>query len=111
MYRTAYDGKWNTKMLEIMQEFPFQSEDTRRRYCESKSDKYLGQTPAEFYAEVDRTVGELQMSMSVVSRTINAYFHNQREAGHEGSKRIDIFLSPLYAALRNKGYNKSDLWG
>ena len=111
MYRTAHEGDWNMKMLEIVQKFPFQSEDTRCRYCESKSDKYLGQTPAEFYTEVDRTVEELGMSVSVVSRTINAYHHNQRDVGKEGAKHLDEFLAPIYAALRNNGYNKADLWG
>lgn len=110
-YRTAHEGHWNTKILELVREFPFQSKDSLHRYCEGKSDKYLDGTFAEFYAEVDRTVEELGMPMAIVSRTVNAYEHNQREGSPEGTRRLDEFLAPIYAALRIKGYNKDDLWG
>lgn len=110
-YRTAHGEHWNTKILELVRGFPFQSKDSLHRYCEGKSDKYLAGTFAEFYAEVDRTVEELGMFMVVVSRTINVYEHNQREAGPEGARHLDEFLAPIYVALRNKGYNKADLCG
>jgi len=52
------------------------------------------------------------MPMSLVERTINVYLHDRDHADDpwELHRALDAFLSPIYIALRNKGYNKDDLW-
>ena len=109
MYRTASAKNWNRTTREFLAEQP--AEEVQRDYF-GKSDKYLDQSVAEFYAEVDRTVEELGISMFVISKKINKYLYTQRgEEGEERGKRVDELLGPIYAALRNKGYNRPELYG
>lgn len=86
--------------------------DVLGNYAE-KSDKRLFQTQVEFYAEIDETVRELEMDLALVQKKINVYFHDSRckdcEDPRELSINLDAFLSPIYVALRKKGYNPSDL--
>jgi len=90
------------------------SESELQDYYSDRSDKRLNQTPEQFYAEVDRTVQELGMDMTLIQKTINIFLHDSRvescENSLELSKILDEFLAPVYVALRNRGYNKADLW-
>lgn len=109
MYRTAHAKNWNKMTRELLAEQPI--EDVQRDYLQ-KSDKFLDQSAAEFYAEIDRTVMELGVSMDVISKAINIYHHNQcGEIGEESGRHMDDLLRPIYRALRQKGYNKPELWG
>lgn len=78
-----------------------------------RSDKRLNQTQEQFYAEIDMTMGKLGMEMTIVQKRINAYVHDTRcedcKNPRELSRNLDSFLSPVYVALRKKGYNPSDL--
>jgi len=77
------------------------------------SEKKGSQTPAEFFAEVDRTVAELGIEIAEISRRINRWIYEGKksdEARERLSKEMWDILIPVYIALRKKGYSRKDLW-
>ena len=84
-------------------------------YYQAHSDKYLDQTPAEFYVEVDTVMTELGISAEEIARYLNIKVHEQqtRPPGRSGPfvDDLNLPLRPIYQALRERGYNKKDLWG
>jgi hypothetical protein len=88
-------------------------------YCATRSDLYLDQTPRQFFAELDRTVVELGLSVEAITAKIRT-FHSaskslfnsddSRRVANNASREMNEYLKPVYIALRRKGYNKADLW-
>lgn len=82
---------------------------------EERSDKLYDQTGLQLIEEIDQTIRELGYTVEMVGMVINTYLHVREHASNEAywkmTKIIDTFLLPIYIALRNKGYNKQDLWG
>ncbi len=93
----------------------FRDEADLLDYCQAHSDKYLNQTPAEFYAEIDAVMGELGISTEVIARHLNVKVHEQQTRSLDGSgpfvDDLNLPLRPIYQALRERGYNKKELWG
>lgn len=111
MYRMAAKGHWEVcNRVYIKEEWPQYYEAD----CQEYSELYLEQTPAVFYVVIDQIVRELGLSMDEVSRTINRLRHIQEGRGPDATKSmfdLSDYLQPIYIALRNKGYNKPELWG
>jgi hypothetical protein len=104
-YRTHHEDDWDIPMCTSIRCF---EQDIIDYYHQECSDKKLGQTPAEFYAELDKTIVEVGLSVDLVAETISAYLV-ERKTNH--SAKIEPFLAPIYKAFRLKGYNRLDLWG
>ncbi len=76
-------------------------------FCFRFSDKFLDQTPREFFTEVDKTALECRLSVeSITERIVLA-----RGTDLQTYLARDDYLRPVYIALRMKGYNKKELWG
>ncbi len=82
------------------------------------SDKYLDQTPAEFYREVDSTVTELGLDSSLIATKIKNYLaipsklkpRNADELStHKEARALTDYIVIIYIVLRKKGYNSFDL--
>lgn len=91
----------------------FRDEADLLDHCEAYSDKYLDQTPAEFCAEINLVMNELGISVQEITRYLNIKVHEQKIGLPEDTPFVDdlnLPLRPIYQALRERGYNKKDLW-
>lgn len=115
LYRDALHPWWGTKEIAFLKEAARFSGAQLRMYCERKSERRLQQTHAEFFAEIDRTIIEVGLTVEEVAEKINIYLYFQyqvnRATAHVLNEKLDEFLAPVYIALRNKGYNRADLMG
>ena len=102
-------GAWDVSLREFLEE------DSIYEVTHDRSEKRLDQIPAEFYAEIDRMIVEVGLTVEAVARVINIYLHHRdlvsREVSLQMNTALDAFLLPIYIALRNKGYSRQDLWG
>ncbi len=115
MYRVFAKDEWDvTYRAQINEILRGASTESFDEYCAGRSDKCLNQTPRQFYAEFDGVVERLGISPDVIAKKINAYLMQRRSIPREESLRLNaklnIFLLPIYIALREVGYNKKDLW-
>ncbi len=72
---------------------------------------FLNQTHTEFYATLDATVIEF-VPMTKFIETINRTFFTERRTDRAWEYHRQQYweiASPIYLALRNKGYSRSDL--
>lgn len=117
-YETTYpEGFYRGILAEHMHETPGEfTKDAYEygTYDDERSDKKLNQTYAMFWEEVDSAVVEVGLSLEDVSRVINIYLHGRnvvdRNVAVQMHKAVDSFLFPIYENLRERGYNKQDLW-
>jgi hypothetical protein len=83
-------------------------------YCSAHSDKYLDQTPAQFYAEIETVMVDLGISVDEITTYLNVKVHDEKTRDFGGTGMIEdtlnLPLRPIYQALRERGYNKKDLW-
>lgn len=94
-------GQWKTPFREFI------SPDLR-------SDKRLDQTPEQFYTEIDATVAEIGMELEDVSAFLCRFFAEGGTSNDEDDARFEELwktLSPIYVALRKKGYTSQDVTG
>lgn len=118
-YETVYPGGlYRESLAEHMDE-------TYRNFCkdscanhvddEVRSNRKLEQSFREFFEEVDSAVVEAGLLLEDVSRVINIYLHERRSVAQDVAiqmcQKLDSFLFPIYKILRERGYNKQDLWG
>lgn len=111
-YRTISAKHWNTTFRDYMKGQIDHFVDKLEGYFSSRSDKILDQTPAEFYAEVDRATIEVGCDATVIAEMICDFKDksNTREQAIDKYTLLDSYIRPIYMALRKEGYNKVDLW-
>ena len=88
-------------------------------YSSKHSDRYLSETPEAFFSELDTTVVEVGLSLESIVEKIRIFsmamehiFESDqaKAVGEQASKEINDCLTPVYVALRLKGYNRKELW-
>lgn len=93
-------------------------DENYEEHLEDYSDLFLNQTPRAFFGKIDETVIEVGLTLpeitseiQILLATYDRLFDNKEtEAdGVNALNRINDFLTPLYIALRNKGYNAAEL--
>lgn len=122
IYRTCLADCWDvpirTKLRSVYLEVKFSG--SLEDYCAKHSDKYLAQTPREFFAELDSTVVEVGLSLEAIAAKIHSYqaaskhlFESPeaRRLVEQASEELNSYLTPVYVALREKGYNRKELRG
>ncbi len=112
LYRTVRASYWHIVQREYMKSEAKMYGGNLAEYFSSRSDKALDQTPAEFYNEVDRTTIEVGCNVEVIMEMILDFQkpNNTREQTFEKFDALEKYIRPIYTALRQKGYNRSDLW-
>lgn len=98
--RLKESGKWKCSFRE------FTSPNLR-------SDKKLDQTPEQFYTEIDTTVVEIGMKLDDVSFFLYRFFEDGGTSLTDDVHFEELWkvLSPIYIALRKKGYTSQDITG
>lgn len=82
-------------------------EEDFAEYLGEFSDRYLTKTASQFYEEIDGIVVELGLSQEVIQEKIEVSKQsNQLQVTQERDK----YLLPIYKVLRQRGYNKFELW-
>jgi uncharacterized protein YeaO (DUF488 family) len=110
---------WNQVHREVYRRYCDDEQDFQD-FCAKYSDRFLDETPSQFFAELDRTVVETGLSLEAVTEKVNAFqvafkhlfeSEEKRAEAHRVSKELNDYLTPVYIALRAKGYNRKELWG
>lgn len=118
IWRTCVTDVWNTTHREIYEGRACLFKDHFSEVFGKLSDKYLNQTPSDFYGEVDSTIIELGLDSSVISKKIKNFVaipsklkpKNALELStHTEARALTDYLVIIYIALRKKGYNPFDL--
>jgi hypothetical protein len=117
--RFVLNDCWNKTNQERLREIYSHSEEEFQDHCSRVSDRYLAETPEQFFAELDKTVLEVGLSFDQIKERIKTYSAAGDSIG--GDDRTNIrqhhmnilndYLIPVYKALRLKGYNIKELWG
>jgi len=115
LYRNVLRPWWHMTQYEFLKGPAFLLCNKLKADCASRSEKRLAQTHEEFFAEIDRTIVELGLTVEEVARVVNVYL-SERHCGffdeRESRERVfDEYLSPIFVALRLRGYNAVDLQG
>lgn len=103
------DGYWERtgrEYVERMRNVLTEEEDFAE-YLGEHSDRYLKKTAAQFYEELDSLIVELGLSMESIVEKIEVSKDSQNL---KDAQERDSYLFPLYKALRQRGYNKFELW-
>lgn len=108
---------WNQVHREVYRGYCRDGQDFQD-FCAKYSDRFLDETPAQFFAELDRTVAEVGLSLEEVSKKIRALeavfellfeSEEKRAEAERVSQELIDYLTPVYIALRAKGYNSKEL--
>lgn len=117
--RSISSEYWNTLYIQIFLGFSMSEEDLQD-LCSKYSDKYLSMTPKQFFEELDTTVTEVGLTLDDIKQKIKVFkmaiehlFESDktRVIAEQASKELNDYLTPVYVALRAKGYNRKELWG
>jgi hypothetical protein len=109
--RATWESDWHKTHREVFRSWDtFTSVEDFDDFCSRLSDRYLDETPEQFFAELDRTVIEVGLSPDIIMEKIQAS-KNDHLSSREESLDRDEYLKPVYIAMRNKGYNKKELFG
>lgn len=109
LYRTCLrdEGYWHRTFRDRILRIAISPDDCAR-YCSERSQKKLGQTPAQFYLAVDEAIDESRISSARIAKTINGLIGDVEDM----PRKIDALegiLFPVYIILRNWGYVEADL--
>lgn len=116
---SVFASSWNEPHTSHLRKM-FDSEEDFQDYSSKYSDRYLSETPEAFFRELDATVTEVGLSLEILAEKIKTFslamvdiFESDeaRAVGEQASKEMNDCLTPVYVALRVKGYNRKELWG
>lgn len=117
--RSVYASSWNEPHSSYLRRM-FDSEEEFDDYSSKHSDRYLAETPEVFFRELDATVSEVGLSLEILAEKIRIFSMamehisesvEARAVSDQASKEMNDCLTPVYIALRAKGYNRKELWG
>ncbi len=118
LVRVASAVFWDITFREVYRGM-CRSEQEFQQCCSEYSNKHLNQTPGQFFAELDSTVIEVGHNLGCIAEKIRAYGEVSEHClesdetltmARKLSKELEDYLTPVYVALRLKGYNRKELY-
>lgn len=101
------DGHYRNQITELdewdVREIYFSQADTEKIH----SQRFLEQTPRQFYAELDLVIATLGIDIEKLCQTVAQYSYEKKT--EQSSEEIWTLLLPIFIAMRKLGYSKAEL--